>query len=275
MITRDEYVNLDSEIKQSIETTFDYLIKNHLPDFILFLADAELDTTSKKSNLKINPYAIEDGVDDFKDETRLVFLSQFLTNYYSFPYSQKFIDNDQYRLQLELMIYCHIWESKPFLKKLRRIASLINGESYLWEVEIPPTTKYEFIRDNIRLIIKDQNNNLSEIIFKGFHSTLRNAFAHSEYSFDTMNNHNRINLYNYSGKNWDINHISFDDWSKRFLYSVLLSYHLMRITDSYKKEIIEKTGKDTFEINYPSQSKKMRNQKIIYSKKNNSFHFEK
>ncbi len=64
-------------------------------------------------------------------------------------------------------------------------------------------SKHDFIRCHIRQIFKDLNFDIWKVIKEGFHTSLRNAFAHSEYSFDTMNNHNRINLYNYGGANWN------------------------------------------------------------------------
>src|SRR5690606_20200673 len=54
---------------------------------------------------------------------------------------------------------------------------------------------------------------------------LRNAFAHSLYHF-SLNGHNIV-FENYDGENADIQQLSFDEWTVRFLTSALMQnfYH--------------------------------------------------
>jgi hypothetical protein len=264
---------IDFAVRTTIQNSFDLLLKNSLKDFILFLADGEYIDSFKNLTTKLSPYVIDYRIDKYRDESRLLFLTKFLTEHYNFPTSQIQNDDDEYRMQMELMIYCHTWESKPFLKKIYRLAHLVNGEKYEWDVKVPNMSKHEFIRFNIKEILKSNNNNISEIIKKGYHSSLRNAFAHSEFSFDKINNHNRINLYNYSGNNWELQTISFDDWTKRFVYSVLFSFHLLKLTYNYRNLIIEKTGKSIFEIEHPNSLGELNIVKIEYKKEQDSFIF--
>lgn len=270
MITRETFANIDNEVKQSIKESLDKLKAENLGNYVLFLADAQF---IENSDSRFSPYCIDYRIDEFKDSTRIEFLSDFLTNYYSFPESKLTTDDESYRMNIELMVYSHIWESKGFLKKLCRLAQLNNNEEYNWNVEVPPMGKHDFIRQNIRETFKSNNLKIWEVIKKGFHTSLRNAFAHSEYSFDRMNSHNRINLYNHGTQSWELKSISFDDWSLRFVYSALLGYHFLKMTLERRQNLIEENATNTFEIKHPKESGGFNNRKVKYSENGNGFSF--
>lgn len=275
MITRDDFAQIDKEIKESLQSTLDDLRSNSLNNYIIYLADGEYKPEYENSSVISNPFVIDNRIDHYKDLTRIEFLINFLKNYYSFNSGQTQTDDDNYRITMELMIYCHVWESKPFLKKLYRLAHISNGEEYNWNVIVPDMSKHEFIRNDIRTTLEAKNNNLAEIIKKGFHTSLRNAFAHSEYSIDTMNGNRRIWLDTYTGKTWDIQEISFDDWSKRFVYTALLSYHLLNITHSNRINLIAQTGTDKFIIKHPNKNGSISEREIQYRAEPDAFNFVK
>jgi hypothetical protein len=275
MITRQEFVVIDQEIKDSIQLTFDSLRNDSPENYVLFLADSEYIKDYENTTPKQNPFVIDSRMDRYKDETRLIFLSNFLNVFYSFPSTLLSTDDNEQRIHMELMIYTHIWESKPFLKRLFRLAHISNAEDYNWNVTVPDMTKYEFIRDEIRTVFDKKNNELGKIIKKGFHSSLRNAFAHSEFSFDTMNGNKRIWLDTYKGAKWDIPKISFDDWSKRFVYSALLSYHLLSLTHKNRTNLIFDFGTDKLKIKHPSSTGQTRETNIIYRQEHDAFNFER
>jgi len=270
MIKIERYKEINDEIIKSIKNTFNDLCENSLQEFILFLANAEY--VKEYEGTKLSPYTIDYRLDIMKDTTRLEFLVAFLKSHYSFPCSIKKIKYDFYRMNLELMIYTHIWESKPYLKKLYRLSKLVNEKKYEWKCEIPDMSKHDFIRNVVRKNFENQKNDISEIIEKGFHTSLRNAFAHSEYGFDTMNGNNRIVLLNHKGKSWELKEISFDEWSERFVYSALLSYHLLNFSFK-RKEIIKSKLSNKFTIKIPSIVEKEEN--IIYKESSDEFLFER
>ena len=103
----------------------------------------------------------------------------------------------------------------------------------------------------------------------------RNAFAHSEYSFDTMNNHNRINLYNYKNENWELKLISFNDWTERFAYSAVFSYHFLDLIYKARIEIENDFKQNVFTINHPSRNNGIKRMNIKYNGENNWFTFQK
>jgi hypothetical protein len=274
MITRQEFAVIDKEVKDCIQQTLDNIKANSVDNYVLFLADGEYRKEYTSPHLKISPFVIDDRVDKFKDETRLKFLANFLANFYSFPSSQSSTDDNEQRLHMELMIYSHIWESKPFLRKLHRLAHIVNKEEYNWNVIVPDMGKHDFIRNDIRKTLETNSNPLSEVIKKGFHTSLRNAFAHSDYSFDSFEKVRRIYLDNYSGESWELRDISFNDWSLRFVYSALLSFYLLDLTHKNRVNLINDFSTDTFNIKHPSSSGALNNVKITYRQKYDQFNFQ-
>jgi len=264
MITKADFALIDAEIKDCLQKTLDDIKINSLHNYIIFLADGEYKPEYEKSKVISNPYVIDNRIDYYKDSTRLDFLVNFLKNYYSFPAGQVETDDNNFRISMELMIYCHVWESKSFLKKLYRLAHISNGEEYNWNVVVPEMGKHDFIRNDIRATLEKKNNCLAEIIKRGFHTSLRNAFAHSEYSIDTINGNRRIWLDTYTGKSWDIQEISFDDWSKRFVYTALLSYHLLKITHINRTNLISDFGTNKFTIKHPNKDESISDREILY-----------
>jgi hypothetical protein len=267
MITKANFTQIDNEVKNSLEEAFAFL-KTKCVDhnYILFLADGEL----KEKYEGFNPYSIDNREDRYKDQTRLNFFIKFMETFYSFKNVNQ-TDDNEFRLTMELMIYTHIWESKPFLKQLYRLASLANGKSYEWYVEVPEMSKHNYIREDIRNILKTKKLKLSSVISKGFHTSLRNAFAHSEYQFDEHNK--QIHLDTYKGGAWDISKISYDDWTKRFVYTALLSYHFLNVKAQKRKSLPVDFGRDKYLIIHPITQTRFRVSTIHYELKYDRFYF--
>ena len=274
MITRIDFAQIDQEVVESLEETFDF-IKNHCADYnyILFLADGEYKDEYKNSHVNLNPFTIDNREDRYKDQSRLNFFIEFMKTFYSFPISNTQTDDDEFRLTMELMVYTHIWESKPFLKQLFRLASLVAGQSYQWEVVVPELRKHNYIREEIRNSFKSKGLKLATVISKGFHTSLRNAFAHSEYQFNDYDK--SINLDTYKGGAWDISKISYNDWTKRFAYSALLSYHFLNIKAFKRKSLPKEFGKNEYLIIHPITRNRFRTAKIYYEEELDRFSFQK
>lgn len=275
MITRQRFAEIDNEIKDSIQKALDKLKAKRPDNYVLFLADGEYKSEYNNPQNSFSPFVIDNRMDKYKDQTRLMFLSNFLTTFYAFPSSQNNTDDNEQRLHMELMIYSHIWESKPFLKKLHRLSHLNNNEEYNWNVIVPDMGKHDFIRNDIRKTLEANHNPLATIIKKGFHTSLRNAFAHSDYSFDTMNDNKRIWLDNYNGEAWELQEISFDDWSERFVYSSLLSFYLLDLTHENRIALTSDFRTDTFAIQHPTKNGGLSTVNIIYRQEHDGFNFQR
>ncbi len=169
MITLEQFKGIDNEVAVAVNETLDFL-KNDRQDhsYLLVLAEGEFKPELLNPKLKLNPYVIDDFSDKSKDNTRINFWVRFLRNYYSFPNGQQGIDDDRYRIHLEMMIYAHLWESKPFLKKLFRLAGIVDNESYSWIVEIPEMSRHELIRKDIRDRLKKYGLSLAEVKQRDF-----------------------------------------------------------------------------------------------------------
>jgi len=106
---------------------------------------------------------------------------------------------------------------------------------------------------------------------KGFHSSLRNAFAHSDYYFKY--NRKEIELTNYSGKGWELKSITFADWRKRFAYSALLSHYLLNNLYERRIDVIKEFNRDEFPIIHPITSNSFKVRYIKYYPDTDHFNF--
>jgi hypothetical protein len=159
-------------------------------------------------------------------------LSDYLKEFEWEPDKQKRIDAlldiEETTIQLEMLVYLKFWESNSIIKKLYQLARLINKESYDWYFKISESardkgstgTRQEIIRE----LIRDKIRSFSEIIYllikDSYKSQLRNAIAHSQYSFQGRN----IHLYNYieSDPNSQLRSIPFDSWIDIFHSTLVL-----------------------------------------------------
>ncbi|SDL72257.1 hypothetical protein SAMN04487898_12373 [Pedobacter sp. ok626] len=232
MITLADFKSIEGEVEFALNQLFDHLEAKALRhNYVAFLADGEYEH-DWSGRSRLNPYSIDNRKDRYKDESRLNFFIHYMRTFYDFSGGREVIDDDEYRITLEMMIYCHAWESKPILKKLFRLAELANYKSYPWHVDVPEMSKHSYIRFDIRDRFAARGLIVANVIRNSFHTSLRNAFAHSEYQINTRRK--VILLDTYKGANWDIKEISFDDWSKRFAYTSWLVYLLHNIAATRK-----------------------------------------
>lgn len=270
MITKQDFTVIDTEVRDAINEVLDKLKNSYPNDYVLFLARGEYMAHLESVTPKVLPYTIEANEERYKDDTRFSFLTAILNQCYSFPPDVQQTEDIPFQMNVELMVYTHIWATKSFLKELYRLAHLANGEEYNWNVAIPDMGKHDFIRNDIRTTFDKTSTKMGDVIKKSFHTSLRNAFAHSEFYFNTMNNRNHIVLDNYGGAQWELKSISFDDWSKRFVYSALLSFYLLKLAIERKKKIVEDFNTNEFVIKVPLSKTKT----IVYDNKSGWFNFK-
>lgn len=268
MIRKKEFRKIKIEVENAVNEAFEYAQKNekNLNDFILFIANGyHMDSLVKTQH---NPYTIDYRGDEMNDELRLNVLLQYIRHSYNFDAENS--QDSQFSLSVELMIYTHMWESKPFLKVLKKLGDLCDKEDYDWKVEVPDMGKHQFIRDIIRARFKKHNLKIHEIITNGFHTSLRNAFAHSEYVISL--NEPKFQLLNYKGAEWELSEISFDDWTERFCYTFLLGYTIQQKIHGEKEKLI---SGNSFRVKHKDKEGRDRDTEITYDKKRNSFNFKK
>ncbi|MGV0999812.1 hypothetical protein ACTS9U_00110 [Empedobacter falsenii] len=266
MIRLTEFRYIDQTIQNAIRQAFEFAKTNEKDknDYYLFLCNAAY--VENYEGTQVNPYVIDNRMDQLIDEHRLDFLTKYLRNQYSF--SQFNTSDSKESLTMEMMMYTHIWESKNFLKQLIKLLNLCLNQEYDWNVEIPDAgngdSKQKLIRDNIRDKFKSKNLDIADIITNGYRSQFRNAFAHSDYSFGL--NDAKIDLHNYKPNSYEVQSITMDEWTKYFCYSFLLNYHLPNFYYSERQKIDKPI--EVFLRNKQGEKKKGI---IIYDKERNGF----
>ena len=274
MITINEYRIIDEHVKNSVKEAFEFAKINSLEhDYVLFLANGEYHKEYDGAKRLVNPFTIDNRLDNYKDETRNHFFIEFMKSYYSFFDGALQTDDNEFRISIELMVYSHVWESKPFLKQLYKLAKLCAKNSYPWDVSIPDMSKHEFIRTKIRDSFSKSGLDISNVISSGFHTSLRNAFAHSEYTIDLKNKRIVLDTYK-SHLNWDIREITLNDWTIRFVNTALLTYYFMKEKHHRRINIVKDLGKSTFNIIHPINKNKFTTRQLCYESSIDSFYFK-
>lgn len=207
--------------RSAIEGEFDKLFslciekQTHPSELLLLVINGAYENTLNNSDL--SPYVIGGGDEGFIEYTQEKFINWYKTSAtvvksyseysksleYS-PERKKEIDRvreEEYMtVQFELMIYLKIWESDMLIKRLYQLVRTLNGESYDWHFKIALSnredgatgTNQEVIRKLIRDKIETHSEKIYDSIKEAFVTQVRNAIAHSNFSF--MGSH--MQLYN-------------------------------------------------------------------------------
>ena len=204
-----------SEVIDAIDEAINVMAERDYTSFILFIGRADVSPVLEA--ITGTECVIDYQLDRYYDETREAFYLRYLNRNYrkdGFHYSGESGIDD---LSIEMMIYTHLWDSQYFLKSIYRIAEVVSGNGYCWNPEIPERGKYSFITNKVIAPLIACRLKLGEVLFKGYRSSIRNAFAHALYTVDTDS---RQIFLRPSSTPHEV--LSFDDFQKCFLYSVLL-----------------------------------------------------
>lgn len=203
-----------NEIELALDKAYIQMADEDYLSYVLLIGRA--DVTLELKSVGKSEYVIDYQIDRYYDKTREKFYLRYLNRNYQkdgFRYNG---DSGIDDLSIEMMIYCHLWDSFYFLKSLVRVASILSGKGYDWNPSIPPRKKWEFIHNQIIEPLIKRGIALGNIVEKAYSSDIRNAFAHSLYNIDEESRTIII---------WPkraVTVISFDDFQKKFLYSVIL-----------------------------------------------------
>ena len=119
----------------------------------------------------------------------------------------------EYDINIQLMVYTHVWESDWLLKQLERIASILSGKGYVWKSCVDSCSKSNFIKDHI-LKQLEGHSNLYDLIGRIYSDTLRNDFAHSSYYIDMDESAIKSRKHGLLEENV----IPFDEWEDIFVH---------------------------------------------------------
>ena len=163
------------EVTAVIEKSFKTIADEDYTSYILYIGRADIIPGLKK--VRGTDCVIDYQLDRYYDETREAFYVHYLTRNYSksgFCYDGESGIDD---LSIEMMIYCHLWDSVYFLKSLYRLAAVLDGKGYQWNPDIPENGKYNFIKEKIISPLQAKNIELGDLVAKAYDSNIRKAFA--------------------------------------------------------------------------------------------------
>jgi len=141
MILKNDFSIINTSIEKEVQNAIEIAKSKSTNEFLLLVSNAQY--IEKLKNCGVNPHVINYRTDINNDLNRLEFLIDYLNENYSFKTGNTVDSNKS--ITFELMIYTHLWESKPYLKQLFRLANLINSIDYPWYVEVPDFPKHPFI----------------------------------------------------------------------------------------------------------------------------------
>lgn len=249
-MTYAEYKILRKEVLETIEYIFCQMKKRDFKSYALFLASAYKDDLYRRIPPHV-PFATEYVFDQYIDETRNSFMSEYLMSFVDYlrnPNSLMFF-SQSYNINLQLMIYTHIWESKLFLKRMVRMANILAGNGYVWDIPFVHKNrndqeidikKGQLISNTILSLLRKSDDRVYQFLNSLYDSNLRNSFAHSMYMIDE--NEKKIktieNAFNCFDKS-----IGFGQWEDNFVKIALFSYHFSLMLDSYREELMIELSK--------------------------------
>lgn len=260
-MTYDNLKLFESEVEELVAEVLDAVKAKSFPDYCLLLAHAGYQYENEGTDL--SPYVIHSRLEIYQDVTRQKFLVTYLNQYAYFLSENIFMTDDikEYDYNIQMMIYSQIWESHLFLKTLKRIADILNGKPYEWKVpfEIPgrkdpskivPLPKAKFIQEQIIEPMETAHGGLHKFIKSIYDSQLRNDFAHASYYIDFESGE----ILSQDSERYKYPHSTlFLDWEDRFVYTVMLSYHLSKgVHKRMASFLTDNPGIEEVTIKWPS-----------------------
>lgn len=178
-------------------------------------------------------------------------------------------------VEFEMHKYQLIWENGFFLRTLKEICHILNGDHYDWELDIDSKTKNtrsNYIKDSIiakfSKVVSFQN-----LLTQAYNKDIRNAISHTQYNLVQGG----IILTNIKGdENQHFYGVSFEKWEE--IYSK--SWFLLRYIFEGLKNIMEKfyvplskISADGIPILVPDGKQKWYQTRVYYFEKGNRWTF--
>ena len=236
----------EGEVKEHVNNVLDAVLKKSFPDYVLLIGHGGYQAENEGTFL--SPYVISCPLEIYQDRTRERFLVSYLNTYASLLKDSIFMVNDykEYDLNIQMMIYAQIWESHQFLKTLKRIGDILTGKPYEWKIPfekpdkkgvIRPVHKGNMIQEQIIKTLKKGHPAFGKLVESLYDGQLRNDFAHSSYYIDIESN----SIKSLDSERYIVKKTTnLFDWEQTFIYTVMLSYHLIRSLkdrcDSFPKD---------------------------------------
>lgn len=252
MIFIDKLIELDKTLEPEFDRLFKLALKNqpHSGDMLLwycngFFDRSILDYNKSSPPERLSPHLIGPGLEGLSERTHYSFIDKYRkTNICELEFTEylklhewsperseeinSIVETEETTIQLEMLIYLKIWEADLIIKKLYELIRIINGMNYDWYFEFGKRNRSRLINNEIRDKLKSISPILYNLINDGYNTQIRNAIAHSNYSF-----HGRsIHLLNFEDKKPSMMRaLSFDKWIDVFHNTIALHNHYIRLNN--------------------------------------------
>lgn len=233
-MTYSDFEFYESEVIDHVNQVLDAVRNKSFPDYVLLLGHAGYQAENEGTFL--SPYVISSQLEMYQDRTRERFFVSYINTYVTLLRDSVFMANDykEYDLNIQMMIYAQIWESHQLLKTLKRIGDILAGKPYDWRIpfEKPdkngvmrPIHKGNMIQEQIIKTLKKGHPAFGKLVESLYDGQLRNDYAHSSYYIDIESN----SIKSLDSERYIVKKTTdLFDWEQTFIYSVMLSYHLIR-----------------------------------------------
>ena len=235
-MTLSEFKFYEQEVVDFVNYLLDKVKEKNFSEYVLLLSRASYQVENE--NTCLSPYVIQSNLEIMQDMSRQQFLHTYLNQYIALLSDNVFMSNEiqEFNINIQLMIYSHVWESHRFLMNLKRISSILSGKGYEWRISFErpqkkssnkkiPSNKGKMIKEKILEPLCSFDEKIGTFISGLYDSTIRNGYAHSLYQINMDEGNIRI----LKSETYSVEkEVNFFDWETTFFYSVLLSYHLTK-----------------------------------------------
>lgn len=235
-MTLSELKFYEQEVVDFVNYLLDKVKEKNFSEYVLLLSRASYQVENE--NTYLSPYVIQSNLEIMQDMSRQQFLHTYLNQYIALLSDNVFMSNEiqEFNINIQLMIYSHVWESHRFLMNLKRISSILSGKGYEWRISFErsqkkssnkmiPINKGKMIKEEILEPLYSFDEKIGTFISGLYDSTIRNGYAHSLYQINMDEGNIRI----LKSETYSVEkEVNFFDWETTFFYSVLLSYHLTK-----------------------------------------------
>ena len=112
------FYEIEEEVKRSVESTLNMIEQKFFSNYVLLLAHADY---------AHNIYCYGCNVNIIREENHIFLVRDYLNYYVTLLHNP--LAQSEFEYTIQMMIYCHLWESNYFLKFIKRIAYIVRGKS--------------------------------------------------------------------------------------------------------------------------------------------------
>lgn len=248
------------EFQRLVETAFER--QSHPGDLLIWhnngFYDESYTNFTTSDGKRLNPHVIGPGDIGHSEQAHYKFIHQYRQAYFSkisfedylksLSYSpensakiDELVEFEETTINLELLVYLKFWEADNIIKKFYELVRILYSEPYDWYFKVMESsrdtnstgTRQDIIRKLVRDRLKDEFPGIYNAVKTSYKTQIRNAIAHSKYSFQGRNIH--INNYIKEDPHAQIRNIPFDEWIDIFHLTIVLHNEYIR-ADNYIKD---------------------------------------